>query len=132
MEVTMAKKTHASKDDIPVEKMGDYEVRAVQWGGMNIGFEKAKSDFDVTPYLKGLPDNLDQSPHWGYVLKGEFITKYKDHEEHVKAGQIYYAAPGHTTIVKKGTELIEFSPIDKLTKTMETIMKNVESMQAKR
>ncbi len=34
-----------------VEEIGDYEVRAVQWGNMNISFEKVGSDFDVTPTL---------------------------------------------------------------------------------
>ena len=125
------KETHEFMKNIPAEKFGDYEVRAVQWGNINVSFEKAGSDFDVTPYFKGLPDNLDQCPHWGFVFKGEFITKYKDHEEHIKAGQAYYTAPGHTTIVKKGTELLEFSPAPEIQKTFEAITRNMAAMETK-
>jgi hypothetical protein len=124
------KETHEFMKNLPVEKFGDYEVRAVQWGDMNVSFEKAGSDFDVTPYLKGLPDNLDQSHHWGFVFKGEFITKYEDHEETVKAEQAYFTMPGHTTIVKRGTELLEFTPLSEAQKLFEVIGKNL-AMQKK-
>ena len=118
---------HEKLQNIPVQKFGDYEVRAIQWGEINVSFEKAGSDMDVTPFLKGLPDDLDQSPHWGYVFKGEFITKYKDHQEIVTAGETYYTKPGHTTIVKKGTELIEFSPVKEIQKTFEAITRNMQT-----
>lgn len=131
MERSISKETHALLKNIPVEKLGDYEVRAVEWGDMNVSYEKAGSDFDVTPLLKGLPDDLDQSPHWGYVLKGEFITKYKDHEERITEGQTYYTLPGHTTIVKKGTELLEFSPVKEIQKTFEAITRNMQATEKK-
>ena len=127
--ISSLKETHEYLRNIPMEKFGDYEVRAVQWGDINVSFEKAGSDFDVTPFLKGLPDDLDQCPHWGYVFKGEFITKYKDHEEHITAGQTYYTMPGHTTIVKKDTELLEFSPVKEIQKTFEAITKNMQAMK---
>lgn len=110
--------------------MGDvYEARQTEWGGFIVSFEKALEDADVTPFLKGLPDNLDQCPHWGYVFKGKMTVRYKDHEETVNEGQAYYIAPGHTVIVKKGTELIEFSPKEELEKTMTVVMKNAQEMQ---
>ncbi len=113
--------------------MGDvYEAAAVQWGGFNVSFEKALGDMDITPFLKGLPDNLDQCPHWGYVFKGKMIIRYKDHEETVNEGEAYYMAPGHTGKVMKGTELIEFSPVDEYQKTMTQVMKNWENMQSKK
>jgi hypothetical protein len=113
---------------IPAETFsGLYEVRSVEWGGFNVSFEKALADMDVTPYLKGLPDNLDQCPHWGFLFKGKMIIRYKDHEETVSAGEAYYMAPGHTTLVTKGSELIEFSPKKEIDKTMEIIARNFQA-----
>jgi len=84
------KETHASKDQIPAETMGDvYEARAVEWGGFTVSFERALDDVDVTPYLKGLPDDRDQCPHWGFVFKGKMIVRYKDHEETINTGEAY-------------------------------------------
>jgi len=124
--------THALRDDIPVEKLGDaYEAGAVQWGGFNVSFERALADMDVTPYFKGLPDDLDQCPHWGYIFKGTMIIRYKDREETINAGEAYYVAPGHTTIVTKGTELIEFSPVAEIEKTMAAVTKNLQAQQKK-
>ena len=124
--------THLSMGQIPVDKFGDYEVRTVQWGNVNVSFEKAVSDMDVTPLLKGLPNDLGQSPHWGFVFKGEFISKYKGHEEHIKAREAYYTASRHTTLVKAGTELLEFSPVRKIEKTFAAIMKNLQDTEFKK
>jgi len=124
--------THSLQSQIPVEKMGDvYEARGVEWGGLNVSFEKALADMDVTPFLKGLPDDLDQCPHWGFVFKGKIIVRYKDYEETINAGEAYYIAPRHSVIVTKGTELIEFSPLNEYRKTMEMVMKNAQAMEAK-
>jgi len=41
------------------------------WGDMHVEFDHFKKRFDVTPYLKGLPNDRDPAPHWGVVLKGQ-------------------------------------------------------------
>jgi len=133
METQTLTKTHASKGQLKLERMGEiYQAAATQWGGFNISFEKALADADITPFLKGLPDNLDQCPHWGYVFKGKIIVRYKDHEETIKEGEAYYIAPGHTAKVTKGTELIEFSPVNEYQKTMGAVMKNWQEIEAKK
>jgi hypothetical protein len=81
----MIKEMHEFMQNIPAEKFDDYEVRAVQWGDINVSFEKAGSDFDVTPLLKGLPDDLRRI----------FITGYKDHEEHHGGTSILHPARTH-------------------------------------
>ena len=101
------------------------------WGDMHVEYDVFKKKFDVTPLLKGLPNDRDPCPHWGLVLKGKFTMKFDGKEEIVKAGDVYYAPPGHTGIFEAGTELWEFSPNDKLQKTMEVIMRNFEAMQKK-
>lgn len=123
----------APKKDLPkTMENDDMVMQEAEWGDLHVEFDTFRKEFDVTPLLKGLPDNLDQSPHWGYVLKGQVIVKYKDREEVINAGDAYYIAPGHTAIVKAGTELLEFSPKDKIKKTMDVIMRNFEAMQKKK
>jgi WD40 repeat protein len=49
-----------------------------------------------SPLFVGLPDNMCQSAHWGYLFKGKLRFTYKDHDEVISAGEAYYAPPGHT------------------------------------
>jgi mannose-6-phosphate isomerase-like protein (cupin superfamily) len=102
------------------------------WGEMHVEYDVFKKRFDVTPLLEGLPNNLDQCPHWGIVVKGQITLKHDGKEETAKAGDAYYAAPGHTAIYEAETELWEFSPNDKLQKTMKVIMRNFEAMSQKK
>lgn len=74
-------------------------IREAEWGGMHLGIETYNEKVDLAPFLKGLPDNRCQSPHWGYMVKGSMIVKYKDGEEIITAGDAYYLKPGHLAIV---------------------------------
>ena len=117
-----------SKKDMEVTmKEKGFEIREAEWGDMHIEYGIFKEDFDVTPFLKGLPGDRDQTPHWGYVIKGEMLMKSGDHVEVFKAGDMYYSPPGHTTIVKAGCEYVEFSPKKEYAKTMKVIAKNLEN-----
>jgi hypothetical protein len=102
------------------------------WGEMHVEYDVFKKRFDVTPLLEGLPNNRDQCPHWGIVVKGQITLKHDGKEEIAKAGEAYYAPPGHTAIYELGTELWEFSPNDKLQKSMKVIMSNFEAMSQKK
>ncbi len=101
------------------------------WGEMHVEYDVFKKRFDVTPYLKGLPNDRDQCPHWGILLKGQAKIIYDGKEETVKAGEVYYAPPGHTGVFEAGSELWEFSPEDKLQKTMEVLSRNMKLHQKK-
>jgi hypothetical protein len=82
--------------------------------------------------LKGLPNDRDPCPHWGIVVvKGQMTIIYNDKKEIAKTGDAYYFPPGHTGIAEAGTEVWEFSPNDKLQKTMDVINRNMEAMQKK-
>ena len=35
------------------------------WGEMHVEYDVFRERFDVTPFLKGLPNDRDQCPHWG-------------------------------------------------------------------
>lgn len=66
---------------------------------------------DFTPILKGLPDDLCQCPHWGYILSGSLTIRYKDgREETMRAGDLWHAPPGHTGWCDEDTEYVEFNP----------------------
>ncbi|MDX5436975.1 MAG: hypothetical protein LPK03_07265 [Pontibacter sp.] len=103
--------------------------REQQWGEMRVGYETYLSDFDDAPFLKGLPEDRCQCPHWGYLLTGQMTVRYADHEEVIKAGEVYYMAPGHTLLVEAGTTLIEFSPKEEFQKLMEVAEQNLARMQ---
>lgn len=115
-----------SKTDLPVTlEMAGAKIQEVEWGDMHVSFESFEKRFDVTPLLKGLPDNLDQCPHWGYVFKGVYRVRYQDGREEVyRAGDAYYSEPGHTSILEPGTEIVEFSPKELLKKTMDVMNRN--------
>jgi len=66
---------------------------------------------DLAPLLKGLEDDLCQSPHWGYLIEGEVTVTYTNgDEETVNGGDLFYWPPGHTVKVSVDAEIILFSP----------------------
>ncbi len=101
----------SSKAELPVTYDQDgVTFRETVWGVMHVEIDTFDREFDFTPLLKGLPDDMDPAPHWGYILKGTFRFQYKDREEVYNAGDVFYAEPWHTATVDAGTEFVMFSP----------------------
>jgi hypothetical protein len=70
-----------------------------------------KTGTDIAPLLKGLENDLCQSPHWGYLMEGEVTVTYADgQEESISAGDLFYWPPGHSVKVGSDAEIILFSP----------------------
>jgi hypothetical protein len=66
---------------------------------------------DTKPLFQGLTGNLCQSPHWGFVLRGQLTTTDADGtEETVSADDLFYWPPGHNVRVDSDAEIIMFSP----------------------
>lgn len=66
---------------------------------------------DTTPLFMGLEGNLCQSPHWGFVLKGELTTTDSEGiQETVTANDLFYWPAGHNVKVNADAEIIMFSP----------------------
>jgi hypothetical protein len=108
-----------------------YEGRSEDLGGYTVAYETFTSDQDPAPLFVGLPGDHCQCPHWGTVVSGELTYRYSDGtSETAKAGESYYARPGHLPQFTAGTETIEFSPTDGLAETMSVIGKNLEAMAA--
>ena len=117
--------------DLPVSFESDGVLRReMEWGDMNVGLERFPAGLDTAPIFKGLPDDRCQCPHWGYVIRGQFRVRYRDHEETLKAGDVYYLAPGHLPIFDEDTEIVEFSPKGLYQQTMDVAARNVAAMQA--
>jgi len=119
----------ASKDTASrVEDMGIMEGRYEELGGYTVGFEHFREEADATPLFVGLPDDRCQSPHWGYVIRGALTFHYAGHSETYRAGDAYYAPPGHVPVVSAGTELVEFSPTGEYQKTMAVVADNLAAL----
>ena len=94
--------------------------------GWTVGFESYTQDADLSPLFKGLPDDECQCEHMGYVIKGKVAFRSGDTEEVFVGGDAYYVGPGHTPVLYAGTEVVEFSPTEKLGRTMEVVTRNME------
>ncbi len=96
-------------------------------GGWTVGFETYTQDADFSPFLSGLPNDECQCVHMGYVIEGKVAFRSGGTEEVFETGDAYYVGPGHTPILFAGTEVVEFSPSDKLAQTMAVVTKNMEA-----
>lgn len=124
---------HASKDQLPAERIGDYEGRTAQFGDYNLAFESVPAGFPPDPpaAFRGLPDDACQCEHWGYLFKGRFRMELTDGQEIVVgAGEAYYIPPGHRFQALEDVELVEFSPKAEFDRTVEQVSKNLEAMEA--
>jgi hypothetical protein len=121
--MSKASKTTAS-ETIEVE---GYEGHLQNMNGYTAAFEKYTADTDLSPFLKGLPDDRCQCPHWGLVIEGQVRFKNSTGEETFEAGDAFYVAPGHTPVFYAGTELLMFSPSEELRRTSEVVGRNMEA-----
>ena len=114
-----------------VEQMPGFEGHYVDVDGTTIAFESIEHAADFTPMYRGLPDDRCQSHHWGYVIEGRLILHRPEGDIVAEAGEAYYVAPGHTgESGLPGTKVVEFSPTDKLTQTLEVVTRNMQAIGA--
>src|SRR5690606_32334987 len=93
--------------------------KTADFGQMNVAHVHFPAGADATPLLVGLPEDLCQCPHWGYVVKGSLHVTYADgREETVNAGEVYHWPPGHTVKVDEEYEAIEFSPSEEMNEVL--------------
>ncbi|MFI1967957.1 hypothetical protein BLA24_21870 [Streptomyces cinnamoneus] len=108
--------TSTTREQTPVTVEGEgLEVRTQDiGGGMSVMFMRAAAGTDLGPALKGLPDDLCQCPHWGFLAKGRVRIRTKDGEEMYESGQAFYWGPGHAPSMVEDTEFVDFSPTEKV------------------
>lgn len=104
--------TGISRTDAPVAIEGaGVELRMRDIGGdMTTAFVRVAAGADLRPAFKGLPDDLCQCPHWGYLLSGHLKIHTGDGAETYVAGQSFYLAPGHAPEALEDSEYVDFSP----------------------
>ena len=125
------KEFNVPKDSVPVMRMGGYKGQWVEWAGYAMAFEVVPKGFPPggEGAFEGLPQNLCQCPHWGYLLKGKARLRLADGREFViNAGDMYYAPPGHQLYALEDFENIEFNPAEEARKTMEAFAGNISAM----
>ena len=75
-------------------------------------FVEIQKGTDLGPALVGLPGDLCQCPHWGYMLKGRVMMRTESGEELYEAGQVFYWPPGHAPVALEDSEYVDFSPTE--------------------
>ena len=98
--------------DIPLEmEVGEITTRAMDSGDVYTRHIDLPAGTDVTPLFKGLPGDLCQCAHWGYVLEGSITLRYADgREETNQAGDVFHWPGGHTGWTDTGVVFLEHSP----------------------
>ena len=125
-----------AKQDIPVRfdvpgavarqktNFGD----ATGYGVIGAEYFSIGAGTDISPLLQGLKGDLCQSPHWGYVLQGEFTVTYADGtHENLSGGDLFYWPPGHTVKVGADAEVILFSPQDEHGKVIDHMLEKMSA-----
>jgi hypothetical protein len=67
-----------------------FEGRYVEADGFVLALESFDEAADFTPMYRGLPDDLCQSHHWGYVIKGRMIFHRPEGDEVFEEGEAYF------------------------------------------
>ncbi len=104
-----------------VLEFGPVIDRREEMEGYTIQFVSFGADSDLDQPLQALPGGACQCPHWGYVIAGRMRYVFGDREEVYEAGDAFYQPPGHRPYVDAGTELLQFSPTEKLAETERAI-----------
>jgi hypothetical protein len=110
------------REDAGVELSdGPMEVRTAQAGEMTVGFFRLPKGADLRPALKGMPGDMCQCPHWGYILKGRIRMHTPDGEEDYAAGDVVYWPPGHAPEALEDSEYVDFSPTDEFRQVLDHV-----------
>ncbi|MFF7244827.1 hypothetical protein ACFZBU_13120 [Embleya sp. NPDC008237] len=115
--------TATTRDDTPVAIQGDgVELRTRDvGGGMSVAFVRLPQGTDMGPGLEGLPDDMCQCAHWGYLLKGRLRMRTKDGADVYEAGQAFYWEPGHVPDALEDCEYVDFSPTKEFTEVIDHV-----------
>ena len=102
-----------NREEMDVRVEGDgVDFRTKQVGGQSIAWVVLPKGADFGPALKGLPGDLCQCPHWGYMIKGRLLMRTAEGEQTYEAGQAFYWGPGHAPLALEDCEYIDISPTE--------------------
>jgi hypothetical protein len=102
-------KVRATSEELTIEvDQPGIRQAAVVWGGVRVSLELLAADAQ----LGRDPVGRCPCPHWGWLRAGRLRVSYPDHDELICAGDLYFAAPGHTVVVEQDCDVLEMSPAD--------------------
>jgi hypothetical protein len=96
---------------------------------MEVGYTTT-DPMDCTPVYRGLPGNVCQCPHYGYVFQGRLRCVYPETdwpEETAETGDVYFFRAGHILIYDEPSEVLELNPAAALA----TLMDHIEATAAR-
>ena len=93
---------------------GEVEIRAREAGELTVSRVRLARGHDARPLFKGLPGDLCQCPHWGYIIKGRLRVWTADGASEFHQGQAFYWPPGHAPEALEDSEFLEISPTRQL------------------
>ncbi len=103
------------REQMKVRIQGDgVDFRTQDLGGQTIAWVQLPKGADLRPALKGLPGDVCQCPHWGYMLKGRVLMRTPDGDRTYEAGQAFYWGPGHAPEALEDSEYVDISPTAEL------------------
>lgn len=103
-------------------------TREAALGELDVSYEFLPKGLDLAPLFRGLPDDLCQCPHWGYLLRGRVRVTYADREESIAPGDCFYLPAGHLPHFEEDSEWIMFSPRGAHKETAEAVRRNKAAM----
>lgn len=96
--------------DVTFEREGVGEVRATESGPLTVEFGRLGPGSDGTPLFTGLPDDMCQAHHYGYVISGSMTYKTKQEDIVIRAGEAFHIMPGHIpATVDEACEWVSFT-----------------------
>jgi hypothetical protein len=106
------------------------EIRRVESGDVTVEFGHVDRAIDPTPLFRGLPDDMCQCRHQGYVVRGQLTFKTTDGPFDVAAGEAFDVGPGHVPLPLDGCEWVQFTATVDQRKTDEAIRRNAAAAAA--
>lgn len=80
-------------------------------GKISCEYFSLSAGVDTTELFQGLQGDMCQSPHWGFVSRGQLTTTDENGvQETVKANDLFYWPPGHNVKVDADADIVMFSP----------------------
>ena len=93
---------------------GGIEFGTDDVGAQTVAWVRLPRGADLRPGLAGLPGDLCQCPHWGYMLAGRRRMHTADGPQTYEAGQAFSWAPGHAPEALEDCEYVDVSPTEGL------------------
>jgi hypothetical protein len=116
------------RGDVPVVIADNgVELRLRDEEGLSVGFVHLPAGADLRPATVGLPDDLCQCPHWGYMIKGRVRMHTVDGSQDFVAGEAFYWGPGHAPEALEDSDYVDFSPTHEFRRVIDHITSGAAS-----